>query len=493
MRSLKTKLLFAIAVICFVQAVLVAVLVREELAGQFSRFIYEQNLQDFITDVQGHYGLHGSLDRLAYEFEPGRFAGPNRGNREGRRAVPGHLEQGIRHGGRQHPRPKQGRGGLQRMASSREGRLQQHNFGVVDVEGIVRKGNRAYDLGEQVTVASLEDIMPIVVEEEIIGYVLPASTSVATLGSQEQAFLQANDRTLVYATVGALLVAVLGGAVCIRRYMEPLHGLITATQDMAKGNLKQQVPVRTKDEVGMLAQAFNRMSADLKRSNTLRLQMTADIAHDLRTPLSVITGYLEALKDGALPGSPERYAVMYNEAQHLTRLVEDLRTLSLADAGELRLAYTTIAPADLLEQLAGAFRHKAEKEGVTIQAKVTEDVPEFKADDMRLMQALGNIVSNALRFTPNGGTLTLSAYLEAQDVVLDIADSGAGISDEDLPHIFERFYRADGARHKQSGESGLGLAIVKSIVEAHGGTVEAKSDVGTGTTFTLRFPITPTD
>jgi len=250
------------------------------------------------------------------------------------------------------------------------------------------------------------------------------------------------------------------------------------------------VPVRSQDELGELATAFNQMSSDLARANALRRQMTADIAHDLRTPLTVITGYLESLRDGVLKPSPGRFDAMYSEAQHLQRLVEDLRTLSLADAGELPLNRRPTSPRALLEELAAAYEHRAAQAGVTLQVRANHYIPLIQVDPDRIKQVLSNLISNALRYTPTGGQISLTATRHDDQVLLSVQDSGMGITPEALPHIFERFYRGDPARPGQEGESGLGLAIARSIVKMHGGRIWAESDPGAGSTFIIALPNT---
>jgi signal transduction histidine kinase len=260
-------------------------------------------------------------------------------------------------------------------------------------------------------------------------------------------------------------------------------------QALARGDLKQEVPVRSADELGDLTQAFNRLSADLARSNEQRRQMTADIAHDLRTPLTVINAYIDGLRDGVFKPTPERFEAMHTEAQHLQHLVEDLRTLSLADAGELPMQRVPVALPALLERLVAACALQAEASGIALRASSEPGLPEILADPERMMQVLGNLVTNALRHTPSGGRITLSAGMRGSVVALAVQDTGAGIAPEVLPNIFDRFYRGDSARSAQDGESGLGLAIAKSITEAHGGTLEVRSQPGRGMTFTVLLPV----
>jgi signal transduction histidine kinase len=276
------------------------------------------------------------------------------------------------------------------------------------------------------------------------------------------------------------------GIILARTISHPVQELTAATKALAGGDLGHQVPVRTGDEIGQLAQSFNQMSADLAHSNQLRRQMTADIAHDLRTPLSVILGYSEALADGKLPGAPETYTAMHVQAQHLNRLIDDLRTLSLADAGQLSLMRRPVDPQGLLEHTALAYLPAAESRGIAISVE-GEAVKPVSVDPDRMLQVLGNLVGNALRHTPDGGRVILSTARANGYVLLRVQDNGPGIPAADLPHIFDRFYRGDKARSDSA--SGLGLAIARSLIEAHDGRIAAENAPGGGALFTLSLPI----
>ncbi|MCS7039817.1 MAG: HAMP domain-containing histidine kinase, partial [Caldilineales bacterium] len=314
-------------------------------------------------------------------------------------------------------------------------------------------------------------------------YAMPAAAT------PESVFLQRFRQAIVLGAAGAILAALVLGAVLARGIVRPIRQLTAATAAVAQGQLGHQVDVQADDEIGELAAAFNRMSADLARASHLRRQMTADIAHDLRTPLTVLLGYTEALAEGKLKGNPQIFAVMHSEAQHLQRLVEDLRILSLADAGELRIERQPVSPRDLLERALAVHQAAATEAGLTMHLEADAALPTIHVDPERMMQVLNNLVTNAIRFTPAGGRITLAAAADTDRVYLRVSDTGVGIPAADLPYVFERFYRGDKARHTATGESGLGLAIARSLVEAHGGTIAVASEEGKGTTFTITLPM----
>jgi signal transduction histidine kinase len=240
--------------------------------------------------------------------------------------------------------------------------------------------------------------------------------------------------------------------------------------------------------MGELAASFNKMSTDLARSTEARKQMTADIAHELRTPLSLILGHAEAVHDGVLPPSKENFEIIREEAQRLEKLVEDLRTLSLADAGELNISKQEVSPQKLLEDLRSTYLHIASQKNVIIQLDVSSELPMLNIDPGRMTQVLTNILENALKHTPEGGQVHLSAQKVGDGIELSVQDSGPGIEGEDANRIFERFYRTDSARHRDDGGSGLGLAIARSIVEMHQGLIRAESKPGQGLKIIIRFP-----
>ncbi len=328
---------------------------------------------------------------------------------------------------------------------------------------------------------------PVTVNGQQVGTVLVLG-SAPPLGGLEKQYLTRSNQALLYAALGAALVALLLGFILARTLTHPLRDLTSAIHAMAKGNLKQYVAVKSRDEIGELAGAFNHMSSDLDRLNRSRQQMTADIAHDLRTPLTVIGGYVESMREGVLKPTPERLETIHSEVQHLQRLVEDLRTLSQADAGELSLNREAVAPLALLKRMAQSYCNLAEQKKITLEAHAEAGLPEIRLDPDRMAQVFGNLITNSIRYTPEGGTITLSARQEGDFLAFLVEDNGVGISAEALPRVFDRFYRADPAR-PQGSESGLGLAIAKSITEAHGGSISAQSRPTSGTIIKILLPL----
>jgi len=307
-------------------------------------------------------------------------------------------------------------------------------------------------------------------------------------GTPERLFLSNVNQAIIIGALLAVLVALLLGGFFAYTLTRSLRELTAATREIAGGDLGYQVEVRSRDELGELAASFNQMSADLAKSNQARRQMTADIAHDLRSPLSVILGYAEALNDGKLEGSAEVFGVIHREAGQLGLLIEDLRTLSLADAGELPLDLQPVTAQEILVDVSRAYSQQAESKEITLLVDTAPDLPEIMVDQNRLNQVLGNLMSNALRYTPPGGEIILGARMEREQVVISVQDNGKGIAGEDLEYIFNRFYRSDQSR-SNSGETGLGLAIARSLVELQGGEISAESEPWTRTVFNIRFPV----
>nr|WP_274036032.1 HAMP domain-containing sensor histidine kinase [Streptomyces sp. MMBL 11-1] len=331
--------------------------------------------------------------------------------------------------------------------------------------------------------------------EQLSSYV--ASPALLFIGDEGGATLPGFDlspaNTARIAGAAALVLALTVGASVFAgaRLVRPLHALTGAAQRMRDGERPESVPVSGDDEVGRLAAAFNDMSAHRARLEEQRKAMVSDVAHELRTPLSNIRGWLEAAQDGLADPDPAFVSSLLEEAVLLQHIIDDLQDLAAADAGELRLRPEPVGAGELLSQVAAAHQARAENAGVTLAVEATAPDLALRADPVRLRQAVGNLVSNAVRHTPEGGRVTLRASTSEEGggtVLVEVADTGSGIPPEDLPHVFDRFWRAEKSRSRRTGGSGLGLAIVRKLVEAHGGTVDATSVEGEGSAFVLRLP-----
>jgi signal transduction histidine kinase len=452
MRSLAAKLTLAFLIVGLTGALLVALISARQTQRAFDTFVLQRYQLDLVERATEYYAQVGSWDEITAATAP----------------------------------PLLDRGG-HRGPGGQEGA---DLFTLIDADGVVLTNGRQFRAGEQLSAAELRLAVPLEVDGRTAGYILfgqPPERLGNLPGSLEQDFLVRMRGALIWGALGATLVALLLGAFLARTIAQPVRELTAATQRVAAGEPAVQVPIRTADELGELAASFNLMSSDLNRATQARRQMTADIAHDLRTPLSIIMGYTEALSDGKLAATPEMYDVLHHEAQQLNHLIEDLRTLSLADTGELSIQPRPTAAADLLERAAAAQQGQAAAQGITLEVMAEDPLPPLLADPERMAQVLGNLLGNALRHTAEGGTVRLTAVVAGDEVQLAVSDSGSGIAAADLPHIFDRFYRGDAAR-QQTGESGLGLAIARSIVEAHGGTIAVESAPGVGSTFTISLP-----
>lgn len=324
---------------------------------------------------------------------------------------------------------------------------------------------------------------------EPIGYLLLSfPTNRDGMGALEQRFLDRMQRIL---TIGAILASGVGlalGAFLSRGLTAPLQRLAAAARAVAGGNLEHRVETEGSAEIVEVAQAFNEMTGALSESERQRQNMVADVAHELRAPLAVLQGNLRAILDGVYPANEVEISHLYDETRLLSRLVDDLRELALGDAGQLHLYLrpTDIGPiiASTLESLALA----AEAEQVMLDPWIGKDLPSVQADPDRVAQILRNLLVNAVRHTPPGGSVTVTAEATADAVQVAVSDTGEGINPGDLPHVFERFWRADRARTR-TGSSGLGLSVAQTLIKAQGGRMWAESTPGEGSTFRFTLPL----
>jgi len=283
------------------------------------------------------------------------------------------------------------------------------------------------------------------------------------------------------------IVTAIIGSFTFRRYGRPMTNIFSAIDSISEGDLSVRVPEHYPRQFGQLAKRFNHMVSELERADQQRRNLTADIAHELRTPLHIIQGNLEGIIDGVYQPTPEHINNTLDETKLLARLVNDLQTLSLAEAGQLPLHPTRFLLADLMDDLTSSFSSQAASLGIDLQTNMTNPSKELTADYDRLNQVLSNLISNAIRHTPQAGIISLETASTISGVRIAVRDTGQGIPAEDIPFIFDRFWRGDKSRTERTN-SGLGLAIAKQLILAHHGTIEAQSELGEGTTFIIDLP-----
>jgi two-component system, OmpR family, sensor histidine kinase BaeS len=263
-----------------------------------------------------------------------------------------------------------------------------------------------------------------------------------------------------------------------------------ASQSIAVGNHHGRVEVPSQDELGALAESFNRMAATLEQTESRRMELIGDVAHELRTPLASIRSTMEGLVDGVLPAEAETFLGVEHELARLQRLVQDLQELSRAEAGQIPLDLRPVALSEVIQRVTERLASQFEDKGVTLQADVPIDLPAVQADANRTAQVLVNLLGNALQYTPTGGRVSVRAEVEGRSARLSVQDTGIGVTAEHLPHLFERFYRVDRSRSRAGGGSGIGLTIARHLIEAEGGRLRAESSgIGQGSTFTFTLPL----
>jgi len=310
------------------------------------------------------------------------------------------------------------------------------------------------------------------------------------MGEAERAFLDSIRNSLWLAALVAILTGVGLGYFFSRLISGPMRQLTLAARKVATGDFSQRVSIKTDDEIGEVSVAFNTMAEQLAAKEKSRRQLLADIAHELRNPLSIIQGNLEAWLDGVITPAPDQVASVYDETVLLSRLITDLRDLSLAEAGQLKLYQNATELSEFIFAEIGSVQNRCQEKQISISAELPSGLPLVLIDKDRIRQVLHNLVDNALRYTPAGGAIKIGAdYAKPGWVTVSVSDTGAGIARKDLPHVFDHFYKADRSRQRGHGGAGIGLAMVEQVVELHGGTVWVKSRKGKGTTFYFTLPV----
>lgn len=448
MRSITFKLILSFLGISLISVLLIVAFARYTTDREFRRFTATNDRSNLTGTLQDYYIVHGSWNGIDRAELFTRYP-----------AITGNPP----------PRPY-------------------NPMTVTDQFGRVIRAGSNYKLGDTVPAAEIQRGTAIQVDGKTVGHLI-FSPPPFNPNSPERNFLDRTTQFLIDSALATTAIALLLGVLLSRNLTSPIRELTQATHAVSQGDLSQQVPIRSNDELGELGKAFNKMSTELSRSVNARRQMTADIAHELRTPLSLILGHAEAVHDGVLPPTLENFEIIREEAARLEHLVNDLRILSLADAGELAVSLQTVEPERLLHEVASLYQYQTQQKNITFDLDIASPLSAIEVDPGRMTQVLTNILDNALRHTPEGGRIVLSAREADDQIELAVQDSGPGLKAEDLERIFERFYRTDASRQREGdGGSGLGLAIAKSIVQAHGGQLSAESEAGNGLKVIIALP-----
>lgn len=327
-------------------------------------------------------------------------------------------------------------------------------------------------------------------KSQIIGFlfILPLTQSEIGLAALQLMYIQLGSYFLLGACL-AVVVAFLITLFLSRRILSPVKELTSAAQRLGKGDFSQRVDITDKSEIGDLASTFNSMAGNLQRDEQLRQHMVSDIAHELRSPLTNVRGYLEAINDGVMQPDKATISSIYDETVLLSRLINDLQELSLAESGELKLYRQPEDVEELVRQSITAIQSKASEKGLEVSCDIPADLPRVNIDFLRIKQVLLNLLENALAHTPGGGRINIAANLSPGFIEVSVSDTGEGIPAEEIDNIFERFHRVDKSRSRSTGGSGLGLTIARYIVEEHKGKIWAQSTPGKGSRFSFTLPV----
>ncbi len=442
--KLTTKLILAFLLVSLVSSGIIVLSTRLATNREFEQFVSNRYKTELVSELANFYQKNQSWNGVDREF--------NQYGRDG-----------------YHPDPNRSL-----------------YFSIADSNGTIIVAGNDRHIGDTLSADELSHCTPIQVENKTVGVLLLATSP--DRNPMEDEFLRRLNGSILLSAVGTIMVALLLGILLSRSITRPILDLTKATHAMADGDLHQTVNVRSRDEIGELAESFNKMSSDLSRSFNLRKQMTADIAHELRTPLSLIIGHAEGVHDGVLEPTHENFEIIREEAERLEKLVNDLRTLSLADAGELSVDFQPVSINEFMSDVYAHYITPFNQHRITLNLKPAPVILTANLDPSRFAQVLNNILDNALRYTPEGGSVDMEVSQQNNKIRISIQDNGEGVSPEVAAHLFDRFYRADEARNRNDGGSGLGLAIAKSIIEMHHGKIWAESEKGKGLRMLIDLP-----
>jgi signal transduction histidine kinase len=447
---MRLKLFLSFALIVLISVSLVAIIARRGAVNEVRSFMFRGGmvgLSDMATSLENYYRTNDTWKGIQSIFNS----------------------------------PRNGPNGMDGMMNQR--------LLLADASGTVVADTLEAGIGNTLTSSELAASIPLIVTGKTVGYLISAGGMGFTAGNEQFLLGRLNRGVLLAGLVaGALaLILALGLAYTL---LHPVRALTFAAQKLAEGDLTQRVDVHGEDEMATLGHTFNQMADSLQQAEEARRAMTADIAHELRTPLAVQRANLEALQDGVYPLTADNLAPVIEQNHLLTHLVDDLRTLALADAGQIELERTPTDLAALVGRVVERFLPQAVSQQVKLVIVPPATLlPEVLLDPIRLEQILTNLLSNAMRYTPTGGQVELGLVSTSTTVLVHVHDSGPGIPAESLPYIFGRFYRVDKSRNRAEGGSGLGLAIARQLARAHGGDLTVANHPSGGAVFTLTLPL----
>ena len=485
MNRLWVRLTVALVLVTLVSVMIVALLANVTATTQFRQFVGRQDAinQARLTEaLADYYQTNGSWDGVSTVLaaENRILATPNA-------PPPGEMPTS---GGTTNGADKPN-GNRPPNAPNRPGRREppRNNYVLADATGKIIIDDEQHRLGAMLSSEERTAALPINLGGARVGSLLIASPTQSLLLEAQQGFLSQLRLNLVYAALIASVLAVIIGALISRAIASPLAGLAQAARAFTARQWDRRVKLHGTQEIVEVADAFNNMAQSLQQSEINRRNMTADIAHELRTPLSVIQGNLRAMLDNVYPLERSEIATLYDESRLLSRLVDDLRVLALAEAGQIELKPQPMDAGVFLRAVAEQFATAADVHEVQLLTQPIAEPLMAQADGDRAGQVLRNLINNALRHTPAGGRITLGVQSAGAFVRISVRDTGEGIAAEDLPHVFDRFYRGDKSRSRSSGGTGLGLAIAKTLIEAMGGRIGVESEVGQGSEFWFTLPV----
>jgi signal transduction histidine kinase len=363
--------------------------------------------------------------------------------------------------------------------------------GLVTVERQALLRYLDFEPGDTVPEAYLSKAWPVNYRGDTVAWVIPPEATGINLSSQLQVFLD-NTLDILYTAIAvSIVISTILGVLFAKLALRPIESLNRAASEIAAGKLDQTITMHRNDEIGDLSRSFNKMSQDLTKADKQRRQLTADITHDLGTPIQVISGYVEMAREGELDLNQPRLDIIALELDQIQRLLQDMRLLAHTDAKTLSIDATPTCVPDLLKRVVQQHQLSCNEKQITLNYNGVDSLPEIDLDDERMLQVLGNLISNAKRYVAEGGQIDITTYCAEGCLIIKVSDSGCGIHPDDLPFIFYRFYRSDTSRSGTSGKMGLGLSISRGIIEMQGGTIWAESDGESGSDFIIRFPVAP--